>query len=198
MHNGSKTDGRKNRRLHNKKKTIETVLNMILETGAEPGIDAIVKESGISRRSVYYYFNNKEIMIHEINNLIYKRINERFKMPPADESRSFKKTLDLFLDVRIRIFEYIAPLKIITEEKKRKNNLLQENTRIFNQMEEKIIEILFSSYFKKRTDWPQLKILLLSSLSWNTWAFFRYDREMSSKEYRKLIEKQILLILEIS
>ncbi len=194
MDNGKKTDGRKTRRLNNKKKTIETVLNIILETGEEPGIDVIVERSGISRRSVFYYFNNREMMIYEINNLVYERINEQFKMPAVDYSRSFEETLRLFLDVRIRIFEYIAPLKMITEEKKRRNSLLQENCRIFNQMEEEIIEALFSSYFKEQSDWTLLRTLLLSSFSWNTWTYIRYDREMSIKEYRELIEKQIMLI----
>lgn len=193
-----KADGRKTRRLNNKQKTIETILDMILETGIEPGIDDIAERSGISRRSVFYYFNNKDMMIRETNILIHERLNKSFKMPAPDPSRPLEDTLRLFLDTRIRIFEYIAPLKLITEEKRRQNNLLQDNIKIYNQMEDKLIEDLFSQYYKEKADWPQLKLLLLTTLSWNTWAYLRYDREMSSRDYRQLIEKQIMLTQMIS
>lgn len=189
-----KEDGRHKRKEHNKRKTIESILDMILETGEDPSIEAIVERSGVSRRSVFYYFNNREILIGEINNLIHERIKKRFSYPEADPRRGFRGTLKAFLHTRIEIFEYIAPLKIITEEKKRRNSHLKENFRATLDLEFNLIDNLFSAYFKESQDWEEIRTLFAGTFSWNLWSFYRYECNFSIKKSRKLLERHILAI----
>ena len=51
------TDGRTQRHNDNKRKTIETVLNLVMETGNIPNVEKIAEKAGVSRRSIFRFFH---------------------------------------------------------------------------------------------------------------------------------------------
>lgn len=75
------SDGRTQRQHNNKLKTTATVLDMILTTGSIPTVEEIAEKSGVSRRSVFRFFSNKDELFIEVQEMMKSRIFSQFPPP---------------------------------------------------------------------------------------------------------------------
>ncbi len=189
------TDGRRQRAFKNKRKVAETALDITLETGEAPAVDAIVERSGISRRTVFRLFNNKDELFADIANLMLQRVQKRFPFPAPDPGRSLEDTVRLSLDLRIQINEYIRPLRKIVGEKKRTNSRRRDRQNKTRQFEQQLIHDLFAPYLHDHPDRELLERLLLLNGSWKVWAVLRDDYGLSIEESRMVLERQIFAVL---
>jgi len=190
-------DGRQKRRITNKLRTTEAILDLILETGEVPNIEAMAERSGVSRRSVFRFFNNKAELYSEMHNLMQQRLRSRFFSPVPDPERSLWETVRLWIDLRIQINEYIMPLRTLVEEKKRSSSLIQGRQKNAHQIEQRFIYDLFAPYLHDHPEKESVERLLLLNCSWNVWSVLRNDYGLSIDEGRILLEKQICTVLGI-
>jgi AcrR family transcriptional regulator len=190
-------DGRRKRRIKNKLRTTEAILDLILETGDVPSIEAMAERSGVSRRSVFRFFNNKAELYSEMHNLMRQRMWNRFSFLVADTDRSLEETIRLWIDLRIQINEYIMPLRTLVEEKKRGSSLIQDRQKDTRQVEQQVIHDLFAPYLHDHSEQEGIQRLLLLNCSWNVWSLLRNDYGLSIEESRKLLEMQIGTLLGI-
>jgi AcrR family transcriptional regulator len=190
-------DGRRKRRVTNKLRTTEAILDLILETGDVPSIEAMAERSGVSRRSVFRFFNNKAELYSEMHNLMLQRVRSRFSFPVPDPERSLEETVRLWIDLRIQINEYIMPLRTLVEEKKRGSSLIQDRQKDARQSEQQFIHDLFAPHLHDHPGKEAVQRLLLLNCSWNVWSVLRNDYGLSIEESRILLEKQIFTVLGI-
>jgi len=190
-------DGRRKRRIKNKLRTTEAILDLILETGDVPSIEAMAERSGVSRRSVFRFFNNKAELYSEMHNLMRQRMQSLFSLPVADPERSLEETVRLWIDLRIQINEYIMPLRTLVEEKKRSSSLIQDRQKDARHVEQQFIHDLFVPYLHDHPEQESIQWLLLLNCSWNVWSVLRNDYGLSVEESRRLLEKQISTLLSI-
>jgi AcrR family transcriptional regulator len=168
-----------------------------LETGEVPSIEAMAEQSGISRRSVFRFFNNKAELYSEMLNLMLQRVQSRYSFPVPDPERSLQKTVRLWIDLRIQINEYIMPLRTLVEEKKRGSSLIQDLQKDARQSEQLFIHDLFAPHLHDHAEKEGIQRLLLLNCSWNVWSVLRNDYGLSIEESRILLEKQIFTVLGI-
>ena len=190
-------DGRRQRKITNKLKVAETALDIALETGEPPTTEAIVEQSGISRRTVFRLFHNKAELFDNIAGLMWQRVQNRFPFPVPDPERSIEDTVRLYLDLRIQINEYIMPLRKIVGEKKRANSRSLDRQNKTRQFEQQLIHDLLAPYLHEHPDRELLERLLLLNGSWNVWAVLRDDYGLSIEESRLMLERQIFAVLGI-
>ena len=197
MRETSHIDGRRKRRIKNKLRTTEAILNLIPETGDVPSIEAMAERLDTPRRSVFRFFNNKAELYSEMHNLMLQRVQSRFSFPVPDPERSLEETVRLWIDLRIQINEYIMPLRTLVEEKKRGSSLIQDRQKEARQVEEQFTHDLFAPYLHDHPEQEGIQRLLLLNCSWNVWSVLRNDYGLSIVEGRKLLEKQICTVLGI-
>ena len=197
MRKTSHIDGRRKRRIKNKLRTTEAILDLILETGEVPSIEAMAERLDVSRRSVFRFFNNKAELYSEMHNLMLQRVQSRFSFPVPDPERSLEETVRLWIDLRIQINEYIMPLRTLVEEKKRGSSLIQDRQKDARQSEQQFIHDLFAPHLHDHPEQERIQRLLLLNCSWNVWSVLRNDYGLSIVEGRKLLEKQIFTVLGI-
>jgi AcrR family transcriptional regulator len=190
-------DGRRKRRVTNKLRTTEAILDLILETGEVPSIEAMAEQSGVSRRSVFRFFNNKAELYSEMLNLMLQRVQSRYSFPVPDPERSLEETVRLWIDLRIQINEYIMPLRTLVEEKKRGSSLIQDLQKDARQSEQLFIHDLFCPHLHDHAEKEAIQRLLLLNCSWNIWSVLRNDYGLSIEESRILLAKQIFTVLGI-
>jgi AcrR family transcriptional regulator len=190
-------DGRRKRRVSNKLRTTEAILDLILETGEVPSIEAMAEQSGVSRRSIFRFFKNKAELYSEMHNLMLQRVRSRFSFPVLDPERSLEETVRLWINLRIQINEYIMPLRTLVEEKKRGSSLIQDRQKDARQLERQFIHDLFAPHLHDHPEKEGVQRLLLLNCSWNVWSVLRIDYGLSIEESRILLEKQICTVLGI-
>ncbi|MEW5734284.1 MAG: TetR/AcrR family transcriptional regulator [Thermodesulfobacteriota bacterium] len=190
-------DGRRKRKITNKLMTTEAILDLILETGKVPSIEEMAERSGVSRRSVFRFFNNKAELYSEMHNLMLQRVRSGFSLPVTDPERPLEETVRRWIDLRIQINEYVMPLRTLVEEKKSGSSLIQDRLKDARQFEQQFIHDLFAPYLHHHPEKESIQRLLLLNCSWNVWSVLRNDYGMSIDESRILIEKQICILLGI-
>ena len=196
MDNKKSPDGREQRRIDNKQRATEVMLELILETGDMPDVETILERSGISRRSFFRFFQSESIRIYEVNNLMANRVSSRFEFLTPDASRSLGETLNLFVNAKSQIDEYRMPLRKLTEEKKRTSPEINGYLNHYRASWSHYIEELFTPYLENRINRDTLLQHIHFNTSWITWATLRNDFEMSIEESRRFVERQITALLE--
>ncbi len=188
------SDGRTQRQHNNKLKTTATVLDMILATGNVPTVEEIAEQSGVSRRSVFRFFSNKDALFIEVEEMMKKRIFSQLPPPQVDFERPIEETLILFLDWRIQIHELVMPLRKIAESKKHASQFVRNNMAKNRQLEKEFVIRLFGAYLTHRSDKQELLTLLQLNTSWNTWSVLRNDYQLDVEESRELLERQLFAV----
>lgn len=211
MDTKQKADGREQRRISNKQRATEIMLELILETGEMPDVETVLERSGISRRSFFRFFKSESERIYEVNKLMANTIASRltfiqpdanrsleetlnlfFKFMQPDENRSLVETLNLFVSAKSQIDEYRMPLRKLTEEKKRTSPEINNYLNQYRMSWLNYIEELFAPYLEHRSDKDILVQHIHFNTSWITWATLRNDMKMSVEEGRSFIKRQIL------
>ncbi len=195
MEKNKKPDGRHKRREENRKKTLEMTLLIILETGTYPDIDTIAEKTGLSRRSIFHYFNNGNELLLAVSDLFTEQMIDRFNIPEADPVRSLEDTMLQYLEFRVRFNEVLTPLRQVIEERKRTHPELQDNIEIKRKRVLGRITELFSPFYPDEEEFENIKKMLFCNFSWNIWVLYRIEFRLSIEESRVLLEKQIRAIL---
>jgi AcrR family transcriptional regulator len=184
-------DGREQRRINNAQRATEVMLELILETGKMPEVEAILERSGISRSSFFRYFRSEGARIHEANRLMARKVAKRFGDLTPDGTRSLHETLTLFVVSKSQIDEYRMPLRKLTEERRRSSPELAGDLSQQKIYWRRYVRNLFAPHLEDRPDAPQLLQHIYFNTSWITWASLREDFGMSVDESRRFIERQI-------
>jgi len=187
-------DGRHQRPINNKQKIAEAFLDLILETGEAPSTEAIVERSGVSRRTLFRLFKNRDNLLDDIYSLIKQRAQSRFPFPDPDSERTLEESVRLLLVNNIQIYEYFMPVRVIRDEKKR-NRSIQKNQNLMYQFWQEYFHDYFAPHLQDHPDWEMLLLLLHLNLSFDIWATLRNDHGLSIEESRRVLERQILAVL---
>ncbi len=187
---------RKQRPNSNKRRAVEVMLNLILETGKMPAVEEVLERSGISRRSFFRFFPSESARILDVDILMMQRLEERFNFPAPDSRRSLEETLKLFVDLKSRVDEYRMPMRKLAEEKRNSNPEVEEYLRKGRIRWSKYIDDLFSPHLADRSDRKALLQHIHFNTSWTVWAILRCDFAMNVAESQVFIERQIMALLD--
>lgn len=99
-------DGRRVRGERNKDAVVEALLSLYEAGEVEPSMARVAELAGVSERSVFRYFEDKEDLIGAAIDLQLGRVGHLFSGLSVDGN--FEQRLEDILDHRIRIFDAIA------------------------------------------------------------------------------------------
>lgn len=106
-------DGRHARRDRNKFAVVDAYLDLIREGNPRPGIAQVAERSGVSHRSVFRYFSDKD----ELARTSIERQESRVApmLPIAFEpSAPLATRIDLLVERRLEFFDAVAPVARLT------------------------------------------------------------------------------------
>ncbi|MCB0977976.1 MAG: TetR/AcrR family transcriptional regulator [Acidimicrobiales bacterium] len=103
------TDGRTARRERNRTAVLDAVLELFGEDQTYPTPDEVATRSGVSLRSVYRYFDDRESLVRSAMEHHYLRIHHLFDLDvgPADP---LERRIDGLAAQRLRLFEEAGPV----------------------------------------------------------------------------------------
>jgi AcrR family transcriptional regulator len=103
----SSTDGRTARRDRGRTAALEAALELFEEANLEPTPDQIAQRAGISTRSVYRYFEDRDTLVRAV--IAYKQLQVLPLFQIDDIGRGdLEGRLSRFLDSRLKVYETIG------------------------------------------------------------------------------------------
>ncbi len=188
-------DGRRTRQLENKAKVIRAMLDLVRETGEVPSVEEVADRAHVSRRSVFRFFANRELLLRATIDLMSAEVRERFPMPEPSHG-PIAERIERFVEHRADYYEFIAPVRRIAERKKDVAAPIREAQARAREREREHIAAYFADLGPRaaedRERWIDAIWLVAS---WNAWAALRLDSGRSVDEARAVVERSLRAIV---
>lgn len=101
-------DGRRARRERNKIAVVDAYLDLIREGVARPAVTDVAERSGVSHRSVFRYFSDRDEMARTSIQRQHERVGPLFQQR-VDEALPLADRIGELIELRMRLFDTIAP-----------------------------------------------------------------------------------------
>ena len=107
-------DGRRAWRERNRNAVVDALLDFYEEDNGSPGAQAIAERSGVSRRSLFRYFDNMDELCRAAIERHTDRVSHLFEIKNLGEG-ALQGRIDRLVEQRMRLFEAIAPVRRIAQ-----------------------------------------------------------------------------------
>jgi AcrR family transcriptional regulator len=121
-------DGRHAWRERNRNAVVDALLDLYQEGIAAPSADDIASRSGVSRRSLFRYFDDMDELCRVAIDRQYNRVQHLFPIESFAEG-SLDERLDALVSQRVRLFKAIAPVARIARSRAPLQPILQKQLR---------------------------------------------------------------------
>ncbi len=103
------TDGRVLRRTRNRDHVLEAVIEIFEEGDIDPSMDSIAARAGVSNRSIYRYFDDRDHLIRASMNYAMSIVAPELTLEGVGVG-SFDQRIEAFVDHRLRLYHRLAPI----------------------------------------------------------------------------------------
>jgi TetR/AcrR family transcriptional regulator of autoinduction and epiphytic fitness len=103
-------DGRTARALRTRDTVVEALIALLEEGAVSPSVEEIALRAGVSERSIFGHFNDREGLFTAVAETMERRVRAAWGEAPPP-SAPLAQRLDWFVDQRRRVYELIAPVR---------------------------------------------------------------------------------------
>src|SRR5829696_7731046 len=106
---GESRDGRTVRAERTRQALVDALLALLEEGDMRPTAERIAERAGVSERSVFQHFPDREALFEAVARQQYERIVPT--LTPVDASLPLPERLDAFVEQRARLLETVTPVR---------------------------------------------------------------------------------------
>ncbi|GEM_PF-3300754 len=197
--NADKSDGRIERKNRNKNKVLAAFLQLVEEQKGLPTAREIANKAGLSRRSIFRYFDNIDELVVSAYNYQIKLQQEKFPPPevPKNERDSIEKASEL-VDHLILIYEDTSSIRESLSAQGLPTEVLQKINVLRSQSLRDRIEQHFKDYLNQLED-KEIKentlYALEVSLSSDSWDYLRNSCDLSINKAKQVLKGLLKTVL---
>lgn len=122
------TDGRTARRERNRNAVLDAVLELFGEGSTNPTPDEVATRSGVSLRSVYRYFDDRESLLRSAMEHHFRRLQPLFALT-IDLEEPLERRVDSLVRQRLHLYESAAPVFRAAIARAGANPLIEQRVR---------------------------------------------------------------------
>jgi AcrR family transcriptional regulator len=122
---GGGVDGRRAWRDRNRNAVVDALLDFYEEDNGSPGAQAIAERSGVSRRSLFRYFDDMDELCRAAIVRHSDRVSHLFEIRGLGEGE-LEERIDRLVDQRVQLFEAIASVRRIARLRARTQPIIAD------------------------------------------------------------------------
>jgi AcrR family transcriptional regulator len=103
-------DGRTARALRTRETIVEALLELLAEGAVSPSVEEIAARAGVSERSIFGHFTDREGLFTAIAETMDRRVRAAWGQAPPP-SAPLAERIDWLVDQRRRVYELIGPVR---------------------------------------------------------------------------------------
>ena len=188
-------DGRRTRRLENKRRVVRATMELIQETGSVPAVEAVSARADVSRRSVFRFFSDLDSLLQTAMDEMWRDISHQFPFPVPDIT-DLEQSIRDFVEHRALVYEYVTPIRIIGEQKKYDVESIRRTYARRHERERTNVQEYFAAFMPPADRGGEAVLDELQiSCSWQVWHALRTDYACSIPAAKARIEHMIHSIL---
>jgi AcrR family transcriptional regulator len=171
----SGSDGRTQRSEVGRQRVSEALVALVSDQGRMPTVEEVAARAGVSRRSVFRYFDGVEALELETARAMRAMVTDRLPLPAAEGP--LEKRLWVLVQHRARLYEQISPVRRFLEAARNRGNLtfgefIQDGQRRLREH----LQAVLAPELKER---PEMLPVLDLLTSWEAWVALRDGQRCS-------------------
>jgi AcrR family transcriptional regulator len=180
-------DGRRARGASNRARIIQAMVELVVAGDPDPNADAVAAKAGLSVRTVFRHFEDKDAIFHAIDDLLVASYQPLLDAPY--HSDHWKWRLFELIERRCIINEAAAVFRISAVMERYRSQFIAEKYRRLHAGEKRMLDAVLPPELQTMT---RAGRALLVACSFDTWRLLRQDEELSPSEVeaamRQLVE----------
>lgn len=135
-------DGRAARRDRNRDAVLDAVIEMFTEGDLEPGPDAVALRAGLSARSVYRYFEDRDELLRAAIERQQQRVLPLYLIHAIGEGELGDR-IERFVTARVRLYEAIAATARASRARAMVNDVMRDQVEETRRLLREQVELHF-------------------------------------------------------
>lgn len=140
----SRVDGRRAWRERNRNAVVDALLDLYMEGIANPGAQEIAEKSGVSRRSLFRYFDDMDEMCRVAIERHQERVSDLFELEHSGTGPLVER-IDRMAEQRTLLFETVAPIRRIARLRASHQPIIADELRRTRELLGKQVEEHFAT-----------------------------------------------------
>lgn len=191
-------DGRTARRDRGRTAVLESALQLFEEGNLEPTHEEIAERAGVSTRSVYRYFENRDILVRAV--IAHKQLSvlPYFQIGEATEGE-LNARIDRFIDSRLKIYDAIGATSRAMTIKSASDPIIREQVDFRKSIFRQQIQTYFAAEFGGMSDAHHSAALNAIDTLTQIESLDRYlvELKLSGSETRGILFTAVLALLSL-
>jgi TetR/AcrR family transcriptional regulator, regulator of autoinduction and epiphytic fitness len=190
------SDGRAARAQRTQTAIADAVLALLEEGDLKPSVENIAARAGVSERSVFAHFGNRESLLQAVSMRQGERIAALVRHLP--DTGPLADRLDGFIEQRARVLEFITPTRragLLIEHESANTRRNLEAMRTVKRAE---VERVFAIELDARPPRERrtLAAALAAAAAWTTWESLRAHQGLSPSEAATVMAETMRALLD--
>jgi TetR/AcrR family transcriptional regulator, regulator of autoinduction and epiphytic fitness len=180
------TDGRRARRDRNKVAVVDAYLDLVREGTPRPSVADVAERSGVSYRSVFRYFDDRD----ELARVAIDRQQERvlaLAVIEIDPAAPLGSRIELMVDARVALYEAIAPVARLSRSLAQTQQVLADQLHRSRRFFRAQLRKLFGPELAVAADADSLSAMLEVVTSFEAYDLLREDQGLGRARARTVM-----------
>jgi TetR/AcrR family transcriptional regulator of autoinduction and epiphytic fitness len=194
MSGATVVDGRNLRAERTRRALASSYLDLLVEGDLRPTAERIAERAGVSPRSVFKHFPDREDLFAAAATIQEARVRELVGELPAP-SAQLADRLDAFVDQRARIFEFVTPVRRAALLIEPFSDVVAAKLRLSRDTGAAHVQHVFGPELAK-SDGEELRAALCAIAAWPTWETLRRHQSLSAVAAKSVLRAMLAAQLE--
>jgi TetR/AcrR family transcriptional regulator, regulator of autoinduction and epiphytic fitness len=188
-------DGRTVRAERTRQALVDALLALLDEGQLQPTAERIAERAGVSERSLFQHFADREVLYQAVAVQQYERIVPTLE--PIDVSLPLPERIAAFVDQRARLLETVTPVRraalLLEPESEVVAGWLQSTRRQKAREVERVFRAELEEVEQSRRG--VLLAALVSASAWTSWEALRAHQRLSAERSRAVMRATLSALL---
>ena len=189
-------DGRSARRERNKIAVVDAYLDLIREGVARPAVTDVAERSGVSHRSVFRYFSDRDEMARTSIQRQHERVGPLFQQR-VDEALPLADRIGELIELRMRLFDTIAPSARLSRALASTQPIIQDELTASRAFLRAAVKRLFAAELAAMSTEDAADTLAAVDVltSFEAFDLLRTDRGLSKPRTARVLRSTLIALL---
>jgi TetR/AcrR family transcriptional regulator, regulator of autoinduction and epiphytic fitness len=189
---GATADGRTLRAERTRSAVAAAYLDLLTEGDLRPTADRIAERAGVSPRSVFKHFPDREALFGEVAELQERRVREMVGELP-DPAAPLEQRIDAFVDQRARFHEFIAPVRRAALLSEPFSDVVASRLKLTRAAGAAVVDHVFATELaeRDRRGRADLHDALGAIAAWPTWESLRRHQGLSAPRAQSVLRAML-------
>jgi len=188
-------DGRTVRAERTRQALVDALIALLDEGDVRPTAERIAERAGVSERSVFQHFPDRETLFEAVARQQYERVMPT--LHPVDASLPLPERIDEFVDQRARLYELIKGVRRGALLLEAESNAIAGGLTTARKAKAAEVERVFRRELERMPERERgaLHAALVSAAAWTAWESYRFHQGLSVGRARGAMRAALAALL---